>query len=145
MRTKKIFKLLHRGGINIEWALNAGKIFELFNFCVRRCMYRGSPMWLIGNFLNKFFLVFHPHALKSPDEYLIKCTKANIFDRADVLTAFFTYKLLCATVRQRYFCICDKKDVPKIAACFLIILKKFTYLGTNIISWHWIVLRIFIH
>ena len=90
---------------------------------------RGTPhMWLIAcYFSNKFFLVYFISipALKSPDEYLIKCTKANIFDRADVLTAFFTYKLLCATVRQRYFCICDKKDVPKIAASFLIILKKF--------------------
>ena len=61
-------------------------------------------------------------ALKSPDEYLIKCTKANIFDRADVLTAFFTYKLLCATVRQRYFCICDKKDVPKMSLHMVIMI-----------------------
>ena len=42
---------------------------------------------------------------------ILSNVQKQIFLIADVLTAFFTYKLLCATVRQRYFCICDMKDV----------------------------------
>ena len=114
MKTKRILKSLNEeGDINKEYSFQRWQKVLNYNFVLAALMYHTSPMWLIANFLNKFFLVYFISipALKSPDEYLIKCTKANIFDRADVLTAFFTYKLLCATVRQRYFCICDKKDV----------------------------------
>ena len=90
------------------------------------CIISVEPPYVADSLLllKYFFLVYFISipALKSPDEYLIKCTKANIFDRADVLTAFFTYKLLCATVRQRYFCICDKKDVPKMSLHMVIMI-----------------------
>ena len=65
MKTKRILKSLNEeGDINKEYSFQRWQKVLNYNFVLAALMYHTSPMWLIANFLNKFFLVFHPQCVE---------------------------------------------------------------------------------